>query len=493
VSTTGATGDKVAHVATAASTVGQLVALRPSGSGGNNGGGGSSPPPPSAPVNTSLPAISGTPQVGLTLTASNGSWNPTSGLTFTRQWLRCDGSCTAISGADSSTYVPGTADVGKRLAVGVTATNAGGSTSAWSAWTAVVASAPSGGGGGGGGTGGTAGTSLPAPLPASTGTTFYISTSGSDSNPGTQSQPWRTIGKALKTLNAGQRALVRAGTYNEKVEFSRSGTASAPITLAAYPGERPVITGRVKSWAAYVRMSGFQIVGSTSLNPSDVALYVSGGHHLEFSGNEIRNAAKSGVYVDWQSHHVQFISNWIHDNGTSSSFDHGLYWSDGGSGLIANNVIEDNAAYGIHIYPDADDLIVASNTSVYNGKSGIIVSGSGSLTSDRNLLVNNIVAFNGEFGIRTYFASAVGSGNAARNNLGYQNNNGDFATGSQAYGITWTNSMSGNPAFLSSTNFRLNSGSAAVDKGMTQYAPSADYDGRARPNGSAADVGAFER
>lgn len=46
---------------------------------------------------------------------------------------------------------------------------------------------------------------------------------GNDSNPGTAQLPWATIGKALKTLTAGQAAYVHTGTYQE----SRVPTAHA--------------------------------------------------------------------------------------------------------------------------------------------------------------------------------------------------------------------------------------------------------------------------
>jgi hypothetical protein len=492
---TGATGDKTAQTGGLnSSSIGQLVVLRPGNGGGGGGGGSSSPPPPSAPVNTSPPVISGTPQVGHTLTASTGSWSPSTGLSYAYRWLRCNGSCSTVSGATSSTYVPVAGDVGWSLAVSVTASNSGGSGAATSSPTAPVAAAPSPPSGGG--SGGSVGSALPAPLPPSTGTTFYVSTSGSDSNAGTKASPWRTIGKALRTLNPGQTALVRAGTYAEKVEWSRSGSASAPITLAAYPGEQPVITGRVKIWAYYVRLSGFEIVGQTSLNPSDVVLYVSGAQNLEVSHNEIRNGAKSGVYIDdGTTRNIQIVGNWIHDNGTHATHDHGLYWSDGTGGLIANNVIEDNLAYGIHLYPDGDDVIVTSNTIAGNGMSGIIVAGSGALASDRNLLVNNVLAFNADYGIRSYWSGTVGSGNAARTNLGWQNAKGNFATGSLATGLALSGSMTGDPLFAgrSSSNYRLQAGSAALDLALADHAPGVDYDGKARPVGPAADLGAFER
>lgn len=92
------------------------------------------------PANTSAPTISGTARDGTTLTGSNGAWtgSPTS---YAYRWKRCDsagGSCAAIAGATSNQYTLTTADVGHRLRVEVTATNAGGSGSATSAPTDVV-------------------------------------------------------------------------------------------------------------------------------------------------------------------------------------------------------------------------------------------------------------------------------------------------------------------------------------------------------------------
>ncbi|MDQ6867126.1 MAG: hypothetical protein M3178_01420 [Pseudomonadota bacterium] len=93
------------------------------------------PAPPAVPVNTALPTISGTPQVGQTLTATNGTWtnSPTS---FAYQWNRAGG---AISGATASTYVPVAADVGNTLTVSVTAANGSGSSApATSAATSAI-------------------------------------------------------------------------------------------------------------------------------------------------------------------------------------------------------------------------------------------------------------------------------------------------------------------------------------------------------------------
>jgi hypothetical protein len=102
------------------------------------------PPVVNAPANTSVPQVSGTAQVGDELTASTGSWSG-SPSGFAYQWSDCNSggsSCSSISGATSSGYTVGSSDVGHGIEVTVTATNAGGSTSATSAPTATVADPP---------------------------------------------------------------------------------------------------------------------------------------------------------------------------------------------------------------------------------------------------------------------------------------------------------------------------------------------------------------
>jgi hypothetical protein len=89
-----------------------------------------------APENSALPAISGTTQVGQTLTSTTGTWSGSP--TFTRQW-NADG--VAISGATAATYVPVEGNVGKVITVTVTATNDSGSVSATSDPTAAVIAA----------------------------------------------------------------------------------------------------------------------------------------------------------------------------------------------------------------------------------------------------------------------------------------------------------------------------------------------------------------
>ncbi len=87
------------------------------------------------------PTITGKVQQGQTLLAEHGSWsNEPSAYAY--QWRRCNAAgkrCKAIAGARARSYTPTTADVGSRLSVSETASNATGpGKAANSATTAAV-------------------------------------------------------------------------------------------------------------------------------------------------------------------------------------------------------------------------------------------------------------------------------------------------------------------------------------------------------------------
>ena len=96
--------------------------------------------------------------------------------------------------------------------------------------------------------------------------TYYVSSSGSDSNPGTLTSPWKTIGKANSTLQAGDTVYIRVGTYSgDYVNPSRSGTSDTNrITYSNYNNEKVTVKD-----ASY----GVRINGKSYITVNGISFY----------------------------------------------------------------------------------------------------------------------------------------------------------------------------------------------------------------------------
>jgi parallel beta-helix repeat protein len=323
-------------------------------------------------------------------------------------------------------------------------------------------------------------------------TSFYVAPWGSNVSPGTKAKPWRTIQKALNALRAGQTAFVRRGTYREAATFWRSGSPSSPITLRAYPGERPIVTGRLKITGQYLRVMRLIFRGS-SFNRTGALIYVSGAAHIVIARNVVRDGRMSGIYVGDTgdpSHDITIIRNNIHDNGRHANQDHGIYCDNCLDSVIANNIIAHNYARGIQLYDNPKRTLVTENTIVSN-LTGIVFGGEGTSTADDNLVVNNIIAYNRRFGVSTYWPDAVGTGNEMRRNLVF----GNKVRNIYVQGVAVRETILKAPRFVDPAHrrYHLRFGSPAINRAMSAYSEPIDYDGDRRPKGSAPDLGMDER
>ena len=108
---------------------------------------------------------------------------------------------------------------------------------------------------------------------------YYVATTGSDSNPGTQASPFATLTKGVSSAGAGDTVYIGGGTYYPSggFTFSKSGTSDTNrIKYWAVPGEKPVFD-------------------FSKVNGSPEAFTVSGSW-LHFNGIEICNLpVNSGV------------------------------------------------------------------------------------------------------------------------------------------------------------------------------------------------------
>jgi hypothetical protein len=179
---------------------------------GNNpssGSGGSSPQIPAAP--TALTASAGSAQVSLTWSASVNATGY-----HVKRGVVSGGPYTLLAPTSSLSYTDTSASNGTTYYYVVTAYNTAGESGNSNEASAKPAHVP---------------------------TTYYVSPSGSDSAAGTLEQPFATVQHGVNQLLAGDTLILRAGNYHESVTVASSGTASAPITLAAYSGETPTLIG----------------------------------------------------------------------------------------------------------------------------------------------------------------------------------------------------------------------------------------------------------
>jgi len=208
------------------------------------------------------------------------------------------------------------------------------------------------------------------------GATYYVATTGSDSNPGTIGAPWLTIQHAANTVTAGATVYVFGGVYYESVNFPTSGTASAPITFESYPGQTAVLDGTGVSCCGSTGTQGLiNITGSRS--------------YITISGFELRNYTTSkksdtpaGVWITGSGTGVQILNNLVHN--------------------ITTTTEKSGNAFGISVYGTSKTPITAlviNGNEVYDLKTGE----SESVNTDGNVthfrITNNLVHDNDNIGI----------------------------------------------------------------------------------------------
>jgi len=353
--------------------------------------------------------------------------------------------------------------------------------------------------------------------------TRYTATMGSDTNPGTEASPFRTVKKGVSGLKPGDTLYVKSGTYAEGLDNIPGGSSwSVPVTIAVYPGDSvtlkpPAGTARVLHFQGaakqYISIEGFTLdAANVTYDAVKITSSSSGiAHHIRLRNCEVRNAPQSGILVSLGSQYNEFFNLNVHDNG-SSSFHAGLYiqgsytvlessavydnqggvqfWYDGGGvhhNVARNNKIYDNPFYGLVLAKGQGNI--AYNNLIWGNKDGLKVMGG----SDGALVYNNTVYANRSYGI------SIGSNSyntQVVNNITYKHAfNGAYDLYDGGPGTVLANNLvKQDPKFVNATaqDFRLQVGSPAIDQGQTLGLVTTDYAGAPRPQANAYDIGAYE-
>ena len=205
------------------------------------------------------------------------------------------------------------------------------------------------------------------------------------------------------------------------------------------------------------------------------------------------SAGGSAIGVDSYYHGVMgsVDGNVVHDIGPAGcAYVQGIYISTSGS--VINNVVYRVAEAAIHLWHDANNVIIANNT-VSNSDTGIIVGGGDfyftSGPDDYTHVVNNIV-YDNRYGISEQ--GSTGVHNTYSNNLSFQNSSYNW---SLRNGLPNTASVTADPQFVAyarsgTPDFHLRSTSPAIGAGTSSYTLKSDINGVART--SRIDLGAYQ-
>lgn len=262
--------------------------------------------------------------------------------------------------------------------------------------------------------------------------TYYIATTGSDTNSGTITAPFKTVAKAHSLVVAGDIILVRGGTYvTPAIKLTKSGTSVNRISLWAYPGEKPVLVGSSitvnATWvitlsnnASWWHIKGFEIKnnawggGIFMRNCSNNIIENNNIHH---NGN-LSDWAATGISVYGTSSNNLILNNDSHHNmdkdcGDADGIDMGVT---GSGNVIRGNRVWQNSDDGIDLFNTNDNtvggrVLVENNWAWLNGyNSSLVACGNGmgiKLGGARN-------------------ANTVSGGHKVRNNVTWKNFSGGF-------------------------------------------------------------------
>jgi Chondroitinase B len=191
-------------------------------------------------------------------------------------------------------------------------------------------------------------------------TTYYVATTGSNSNPGSQGSPWLTMQKAADTMVAGDTTIVRNGTYTQgQLVFRTSGASGARITLRAENQYQAILSSTsscspsISLYASYITIDGLRL----TVSPSDVnctsGTTANSYIHMWNSNEPVRGGNESSGYVGGWAKNLQMDNPNGHRYGAFKT-------------RQDDSIIERNTVYG-EIEAFKNNNAIIRNNLVYSG------------------------------------------------------------------------------------------------------------------------------
>src|SRR5215207_671190 len=217
---------------------------------------------------------------------------------------------------------------------------------------------------------------------------YYVSATGTDTNPGTSAAPFRTFAKANSVLTAGSTLNIYAGIYNEQLKISKSGSSSAWITVKPLGGAVVIdmlnaVAFGVSLGASYVTVSGLEV-----RNSGDICVNLVGGN-LTVDGLIVHDCVSHGIHTN-NSSQIKILNSRVYRTVLSNagrSLPNG--WGSGIKVRVSDTVlIQGNAVYnnyGEGMGTRGTNITIRANT-VYDNFSVNVYTNSENALIERNFV-----------------------------------------------------------------------------------------------------------
>lgn len=228
-------------------------------------------------------------------------------------------------------------------------------------------------------------------MPAAPAASYQVAPAGLPAGDGTSARPWSlayALAGAGGRLVPGDTVWLRAGSYRGAFATALTGMPERHIVFRAWPGERATIDGTLRADGAWLTFWGFEIAPLTPAPPTyGLEARTRGGRFINLV---VHDAGTMGVSFWSPAEDAELYGSVIYNNGTRENLDHGVYvHNERGRKLLADNVLFNNMAYGIHMFAGSRNLpqrdvriegnIVFNNGTIarrYRAKGNVLVGGS---------------------------------------------------------------------------------------------------------------------